>query len=85
MPLPSSGTITLADLQAEFGGSNPASLSEYYADNSYVASGTEGSGGAVPSSGTISLSDFYGVPTKYLEDQFTDVNTAITNHTPNYD
>jgi len=28
--LPASGTITLDDLQTEFGGSNPIQLSEYY-------------------------------------------------------
>lgn len=49
MALPSSGPISIGDIQAEFGGSNPASLSEYYG----VAAG-------VPTSGTISISDFYG-------------------------
>lgn len=48
MALQSSGTIKLSEIQTEFGGSNPISLSEYY-----------GSGG-VPSSGVLSLSDFYG-------------------------
>ena len=41
-----SGTITMADIQTEFGGTNPISLSEYYA----AASG-------VPASGTISMND----------------------------
>lgn len=49
MALPNSGPISLANVQTEFGGSNPISLSEYYS----AASG-------VPSSGTIRLSDFYG-------------------------
>ena len=49
MALQSSGAISLANIAAEFGGSTPHSLSEYYG----VASG-------VPSSGTISLSNFYG-------------------------
>lgn len=49
MALQSSGAISLANIQTEFGGSNPISLSEYYG----VASG-------VPSSGAISLSNFYG-------------------------
>lgn len=49
MTLQSSGPISLLDIQNEFGGANPISLSEYY----NAASG-------VPASGTISLSDFYG-------------------------
>jgi hypothetical protein len=35
MALPS-GTITMQDLQNEYGGSNPASLSEYYRGGTYV-------------------------------------------------
>jgi len=49
MTLQSSGAISLADVQTEFGGSNPIGINEYYG----VASG-------VPASGTISLYDFYG-------------------------
>lgn len=49
MALQSSGAISLYDIQNEFGGSNPISISEYYG----VASG-------IPSSGTISIGDFYG-------------------------
>lgn len=60
MALPTSGALTLADIQTEFGGSNPISLSEYYAGGSYVAAGTSGTNGAIPSSGTISISNFYG-------------------------
>lgn len=45
MPTPS-GAITMQDIQDEFGGSHPISLSEYYG----VASG-------VPSSGAISMGD----------------------------
>jgi len=60
MALPTSGALPLSDIQTEFGGSNPVSLSEYYAGGSYVPSGTSGTNGAVPASGGISLSDFYG-------------------------
>lgn len=49
MALQSSGAISLANVQTEFGGSAPISLSEYYS----AAAG-------VPGSGVISLSDFYG-------------------------
>lgn len=49
MTLQSSGAISLANVQTEFGGSNPISISEYY-----------GAASGVPTSGQISLSDFYG-------------------------
>jgi len=60
MTLPSSGPLTLANIQTEFGGSNPISLSEYYAGGAYVPAGTTGTYGAVPSSGAISIQNFYG-------------------------
>ena len=49
MALPSSGAISIAQIAGEFGGTAPHSLSEFYG----VASG-------IPTSGTISLSHFYG-------------------------
>ena len=49
MALQSSGAISLANIQTEFGGTNPISLSEYY------------SKGNAPASGEIQLAaDFYG-------------------------
>lgn len=48
-----SGTITMTDIQTEFGGANPASLSEYYAGGGYVSAAVAG----VPTSGTISMDD----------------------------
>jgi hypothetical protein len=60
MTLPVSGPLTLTDIQGEFGGDNPVSLSEYYAGGDYVGAGTTGTYGAVPSSGRISIRDFYG-------------------------
>jgi hypothetical protein len=60
MPLPTSGPLSLNDIQTEFGGTNPISLSEYYAGGANVPAGTSGTNGAVPSSGTISINNFYG-------------------------
>lgn len=60
MPLPSSGPLSLNDIQTEFGGTNPISLNEYYAGGSFVPAGTTGTNGAVPSSGAISIFNFYG-------------------------
>lgn len=60
MPLPSSGPLSLANIQTEFGGTNPISLNEYYAGGARVPAGTTGTFGPVPSSGAISIRNFYG-------------------------
>lgn len=57
MALQSQGSISLNDIATEFGGSTPHSLSEYY-----------GAADGIPSSGSISFSQFYG-------------KSAITYHT----
>ena len=57
MAMPSSGTITFAQLQTEFGGSNPIGLNEYYRGGSYVPNISANA--SVPTSGAISLSNFY--------------------------
>ena len=49
MALQTSGAISLLDIQNEFGGSNPISLSEYY-----------GAASGIPASGAISIGNFYG-------------------------
>lgn len=48
MVLPSSGAISYSQMQTEFGGSNPISMTEYYGK------------GTLPSSGTIKASNFHG-------------------------
>lgn len=59
--IPSS--ISLANIQTEFGGANPISISEYYsgAATGYVPSGKANSTGTViPASGAISFANFSG-------------------------
>tara|TARA_B110000858_G_C17686095_1_gene419000 strand:+ start:65 stop:661 length:597 start_codon:yes stop_codon:yes gene_type:complete len=58
MALQTSGTISLANVQSEFGGSNPISINEYYRNGSNVPNSSANS--SIPTSGTISLSNFYG-------------------------
>ena len=58
MTLPTSGIITLNDIQNEFGGSNPIGLSEYYRGGTYISSTDYAPN--VPTSGAISLNNFYG-------------------------
>jgi hypothetical protein len=58
MALPSSGPLSLSDIQVEFGGTNPISISEYYKGGAFVL--TTDFAPNVPTSGTINISDFYG-------------------------
>ena len=58
MALPSSGTISINDIATEFGGTVPHSLSEYYRGGGLVPDTSTNA--SVPTSGTISLSNFYG-------------------------
>lgn len=60
MVLQTSGEISLTNIQTEFGGSNPISINEYYAGGAYVPSGASGTNGSIPTSGAISISQFYG-------------------------
>lgn len=55
MPLPASGAITMAQIQTEFGGANPISLSEYY-----------GASYTLPASGAISFNQFYGLRGQFI-------------------
>ena len=56
MALPDSGVLSLDDIQTEFGGTNPISMSEYYRGGSFVTDNNTD----IPTSGEISFSDFYG-------------------------
>ena len=58
MTLASSGALTLADIQGEFGGSNPIGLNEYYRGGSLVPNHSNTT--SIPTSGTIQVDDFYG-------------------------
>jgi hypothetical protein len=80
MALPSSGTISLGDIQTEFGGTNPISMSEYYRGGSFVTDNNTN----VPTSGTIDFSDFYdGVKqfsyTFSSNTQEVDLSTTLTS------
>ena len=66
MTLPNSGSLALSQIQSEFGGSNPISLSEYYRGGPLVASIPNTS--PIPSSGTIAVSNFYGTSSSIPSD-----------------
>ena len=56
MTLPSSGTLSINNIVGEFGGSAPHGLSEYYRNGGLVTPQNT----SVPTSGAISISNFYG-------------------------
>ena len=72
MALPSSGPLSMSQIQGEFGGSNPISLSEYY-----------GEAPGIPSSGTISIDDFYG-KSSFVAAGFLSSTTWTVPFTGNY-
>ena len=58
MALPADGPISLWDIQQEFGGAAPTRLGEYYRGGQYVLLTDYAPN--VPTSGPISITDFYG-------------------------
>lgn len=58
MALPASGPITLEMLRQQYGGAAPDSIFEYYKGGAYVPNTAANAG--VPTSGPISLFNFYG-------------------------
>jgi len=62
MPVPTiPSTISLDNIQTEFGGSNPIGINEYYAGAGLVPAGTANATSvAIPTSGTISFANFSG-------------------------
>lgn len=82
MVLPTTGSLSLSQIQTEFGGFNPIGINEYYRGGFYVPSSQI----TIPTSGTISISNFYGTPIEYwpcvgLYDQFDEKQTDVANWT----
>ena len=78
MVLKTSGSLKLSEIQGEFGGSNPISMSEYYRNGTYVPDITLNVN--IPSVGTINISDFYGssVSSFIISPSTTNVNEGDT-------
>lgn len=75
MVLQTSGAITLSDIRGEFGGAAPDLLSEYYRGGGLVPDSPANSG--IPTSGEISLADFYG-------GDASSGSVTLTNHSSNH-
>ena len=80
MALPTSGALSLNDIKGEFGGPTSPSLGDYYAGGTYVLAGTSGTYGAVPSSGAISIQNFYGTAAPVIS--ITDQSSYTSSITP---
>ena len=76
-PLPSSGPLSLTDIQGEFLGTAPIGLSEYYRGGPYVPNSS--STATIPTSGTIAVSNFYGTRRRIA------IPLTISSPTYNYD
>jgi hypothetical protein len=78
MPIPGPGTaISMTTIATEFGGTVPHSLSEYYRGGGLVPNAPQNA--AIPTSGTISMGNFYGATNRVA------IPLTITGNTYNYD
>ena len=82
MAIPSSGAITLNNLQSNLGGSSPISLSEYYKGGN-ILSVNVGGASAIPTSGAINLDDFYSLPTDLIYTQGSSILVTSTGNPSN--
>lgn len=80
MTLPTSGPISLSQIQTEFNGTNPPSLNQYYRGGSFVPISPRTT--TIPASGVIKLSDFYNTARSLLEWTLVGPN-AVTTPTAN--
>lgn len=77
MTIKSSGSsLAISEIAAEFGGSTPHSMSEYYRGGSNVPSASSTSG--IASSGAITMSSFYGTSNRI------GITLTISGDTSNY-
>lgn len=74
MTLPTSGPLTLANIQTEFGGTAPVGLNEYYRGGAFVP--VSNNTISIPTSGPISINDFYGASKR--------INVPLNIATPTY-
>lgn len=82
MPLQASGTIKFSEIQTEFGGTNPISLSEYVRGGGLVPDETVNN--AIPTSNSnIQLSDFYSTSV-WATDKTETITSSNSSWTPAY-
>ena len=85
LPTTTASSISLSQIQTEFGGSNPINLSEYKRGGSYVPSGTVAGtyGTQIPNTlSNLSMKNYYG--TQSIFTTTVTVGEAVTYIGPNY-
>lgn len=83
MALPTSGQLSLNDIQTEFGGTSPIEIIEYYRGGTYVPDTAANSD--IPISGEISIEDFYGGDSSPALDSYSLGYGANSTSACNYD
>jgi hypothetical protein len=78
MALQAIGTVSLSDLQTEFGGVNPINISDYYRGGTYVPNNYVNL--AIPTSGIIKPSRFYSGSGDALGVNWTILTTGIASN-----
>ena len=76
MTLPASGPISLSQVQTEFGGENPISMSEYYRNGSYVTDNNTG----IPIGNQIGMLDLLGAERIVGKDVVTHIAAAAGSY-----
>lgn len=78
MTLKSTGIISLSEVQTEFGGANPISMSEYYRGGAYVPNNYVNT--TIPTSGAINYSTFYSSSSSALGINWTLLPTGLASN-----
>ena len=76
MAIPSSGAISMTTLSGEFGGAAPYSISQFYRGGGRVPNASVNN--SIPTSGSISFSNFYGATNRVA------INVTISGNVANY-
>lgn len=80
LPTTTASSISLSQIQTEFGGSNPISLSEYVRGGTYVPSGTATGtyGTAIPTTNSnLSMKNYYGTQSVFITTMTVGIQISI--------
>ena len=78
MPVKPSGSLGLSEIQAEYGGSAPINISEYYRGGPYVPNVSINN--SIPDAGAIKISQFYGTANLMIIRYVVPAGTYVVNY-----